>query len=104
MKKPIDMKKLGLAVLNVKRLLDEADKKVGSYSADPEGFHSLQRVEMERVKADLVEGHGAHVNDSWDGARVRLAGITSTSTSGVHGALTNWLRAAVARIEAKIGR
>src|SRR3546814_18096049 len=53
----------------------------------------------ERTAVGQLEDYGARVRDDWRGARINLCGISSTSTNGISGAMTNWLRAA----EAKIG-
>ena len=56
-------------------------------------------AELDRIFADLATGHGAKTGHDWQGGRIALAGIRSTSTGGVHGALTNWMWAARLRIQ-----
>ena len=42
------------------------------------------------IKLAIAEQGGA-VRDDWNGARVRLHGISATSTTGVAGACRNWI-------------
>ena len=42
---------------------------------------------------------GAHVKDDWREVALKLGGRRSTSTSGVGGAMSNWLTAARKRLE-----
>ena len=78
----------------VESALDNAERAAGTYAEDPSGFHQRHRTQMEALAKRLTAQFGARCNDRWDGARVRLHGITSTSTTGIAGALRNWLRAA----------
>ncbi len=41
-----------------------------------------------------LKEHGAAVRVGWQETSVRLSGIRSASTGGIHGAMLNWLRAA----------
>lgn len=52
----------------------------------------------QRLADHLREKHGAKITDKWDAAHMRLAGITSSSTSGLHGAMHNWMTAAKKRM------
>jgi hypothetical protein len=40
----------------------------------------------------------ARIVERWDGARISLCGLSSTSTSGVGRAIRNWIDAAEARL------
>lgn len=82
----------------VAALLEDAQRAAGTYSDDPQGYHARLRFEMERIGHHLKSEFGASINDRWDGASVRLAGIRSSSTMGLSGALHNWLRAADQRL------
>lgn len=88
----------------VAELLEDAERAAGTYADDPSGWHARHRFEMERVKIMLKDGFGASFSDQWDGARVRIAGVRSSSTSGVAGALRNWLIASRKRIEQEASR
>lgn len=74
-----------------------AEAAAGSCADDPLGFHARRREEMERLAARLEEKVAARITDRWDGARVRICGIASTSTTGISGALHNWIAAATKR-------
>jgi len=82
----------------VAALLEDAERAAGTYSDDPQGYHARHRFEMERIGRQLKADFGMAINDRWDGASVRLAGIRSSSTTGLSGALRNWLRAADQRL------
>lgn len=58
------------------------------------------RAAMERCAEDLTASVGARINDRWDGCRVRIAGVSSTCTAGMAGALRNWTVAARRKLEA----
>jgi len=91
-------------VITVAGMLADAEKAAGNYADDPQHWHARHRHEMDKLRVLLRSKHGAHVNDRWDGATVRLAGIRSSSASGLAGALRNWLRAAEKRLEKEAGR
>lgn len=79
--------------------LVEAERQAGTYSDDPGGWHARHRLSMQLLACELARECGASINDRWDGARVRIGGIAVSSTSGVAGALRNWLAAARKRLE-----
>lgn len=56
--------------------------------------------EADAALASALVAAGATVRENWQGASVKLAGVRSTSTGGLRGATTNWLRAAQQRLEA----
>lgn len=80
-------------------MLEDAEKAAGTYAGDPQGWHARHRHEMDKLRVLLQSRLGARINDRWDGASVSLAGIRSSSTSGLAGALRNWIRAAEKRLE-----
>ena len=85
---------LAEAIRIVTRELDAAEAEAGSYAADPANYHARHRAAIERCAARLAATVGARTTNRWDGARVRILGITSSSTIGTGGALRNWLAAA----------
>jgi len=56
--------------------------------------HRRATAEMKVVASAALEALGAKIRDRFDGVTVRHAGVSSSSTSGLPGALQNWLRAA----------
>lgn len=70
------------------------EQKVGKYADDPATYYQRNRDAMRQLAHYLAGAVNARTTDRWDGARVRIAGITATSTSGVGQALRNWLTAA----------
>lgn len=61
------------------------------YSRD---FFAKQREAMSSLAAHLEQTVGANISVRYDGARCRIAGIASSSTTGIQGAVQNWLVAA----------
>ncbi len=92
------MAKLSEIMEMVSALLEDAERAAGTYADDPDGYHARHRFEVDRVARRLEEEVGARFRDRWDGAAVRISGIRSTSTTGVAGALRNWLKAARRKI------
>lgn len=80
-------------IAEIEAALEDAERASGTYADDPQGWHARHRVEMANLVIRL-EPLGLRCNDRWDGARVRCAGVTASSTTGIAGALRNWLRAA----------
>ena len=87
------------AIDAVERGLSDADRTCGTYSDDPSGWHAKHRHAMDCLAIELKADAQARINDRWDGARVRIAGIAASSTSGLARALRNWLKAARKRID-----
>lgn len=81
-------------IRTVEAELRAAEAACGTYASDPHGFHAKHRSAMHSLAVKLAADLNAGVTEKWDGARVRIAGITATSTSGLDGALHNWLTAA----------
>ncbi|TPW33226.1 hypothetical protein FJU08_01280 [Martelella alba] len=59
------------------------------------------RAAAQQAFAALEAEAGAQTADNWNGAMIRLCGIRSTSTSGVAGALNNWIKAAKLKLAAE---
>lgn len=87
---------------SVAALLEDAERAAGTYADDPAGFHARHRFEVDRVGQRLRSEFNAAIGDRWDHATVRIAGIRSSSTRGLAGALHNWLRAVDQHL-AKVG-
>jgi len=90
------MRRLQPLIDHVRDALERADAEVGPYSAakDISDWHRRRRDVMENLALALHDSVGATINNRSDGCGVKIAGIRSTSTSGIAGALHNWLRAA----------
>ncbi|KAB2855960.1 MAG: hypothetical protein F9K43_27590 [Bauldia sp.] len=91
-------------ITTVSSMLKDAEKAAGTYAGDPQGWHARHRHEMDKLRVLLQSRLGARIDDRWDGASVSLAGIRSSSTSGLAGALRNWIRAAEKRLEKDAAR
>jgi hypothetical protein len=90
--------RLRAGVATVEAELASFDALVGPYTADT-GWHDRHRQALKALSARLVADHKASIRDRFDGARVAFCGVASSSTSGVVGALNNWLTAARAKLE-----
>lgn len=89
------------ALLVVELALGEASASIGAiedggYSA----WSDRRRAAMDKLTADLAVSCGARIASQYDAARVKICGIASTSTTGVEGALKNWMTAARKRLSA----
>lgn len=85
---------LAEAIPEVERAL--ADLKAERCDLDDwEGYRARRYRLLLEIVPRLARRAGAVISPKWDdGASIRCAGIRSTSTSGVEGALGNWLVAA----------
>lgn len=88
------MSDLSATIRTVETALAEVERGLGNYADDPNGYHRRMAAAMKQLARNLGQQVGATVTDRFDGARVRIAGIASTSTSGLNGAFHNWLTAA----------
>lgn len=88
------MSELSDTIAFVEEGLEDAERSAGTYADDPTGYHARHHAAMKALSVNLARQTGATINDRWDGARVRILGITSSSTTGIAGALRNWLAAA----------
>ncbi len=62
------------------------------------------RADRQKAKAAMIATieqslPKAKINDKWNGATVSIAGIRASSTSGIVGALHNWIAAARRRLD-----
>ena len=56
-----------------------------------------RREEVETQVAKALEQQGARIKREWNGAQIRMCGLTARSTSGLLGALQNWRSQATGR-------
>lgn len=75
----------------VRRAVDHAEARLAPHSGS--GLYDIRRAIMKQVAKSLTDTLGARIKDDWNGARVRIQGVQATSTSGLIGALRNWLAA-----------
>lgn len=73
----------------------------GAVKAELDGLPKLsyeKRDQYDRAEKAMLkrleDGHGAKVDRRYDGTRVRMAGVTAHSTTGLVGALRNWIAGA----------
>lgn len=85
----LSMAEMAALTAEVERLIKAAHKAAGPIDAND--FWARRIGVRQELKADLVTRLKARVNTRHDGFKVTLAGITSSSTSSLEGALTNWL-------------
>ena len=93
--KKVDVTLLTHAIGAVRAISEELKKTLDTvpYASFEEFKAALRAAERQ------LEDYGARIRDDWRGARINLCGIQSSGTGGIHAAMSNWLRAA----EAKIG-
>lgn len=72
----------------------DAKTRVGPHSWEDKTWHDRVRAADHAIADQLKTKFGARIRNDWNGARVSMAGVSSTSTAGLGGALTNWLSAA----------
>lgn len=94
-----EKKAAGAALADAIRIVEEelgkAEAEAGRFDdSDWSAWRRKHRAAMDRLTQRLATLVGAKVDDTWDGARVRISGVMSSSTTGLEGALQNWLRAA----------
>lgn len=88
----------------VSAALEAARFAAGNYADDPRAYHERHRAAMGILSADLTKRVGARISQRGDAVHFRLAGIAASSTSGVAGALSNWLQAAQKRVGGEDGQ
>lgn len=93
---PVELKD---AIEKVARAIVDANAEIGPRDDADRDWWNRRRVILARHAEALAEQLGGRINDRWDGCRVRLCGIAATSTTGIEGALRNWIAAAHRRIE-----
>lgn len=75
--------------------LKDATRAAGTYSDDPQNWHARHRLEMGELAVRLAETYNMRVVMSGSqGTRLRLHGIATSSTSGLHQALRHWINRA----------
>lgn len=68
--------------------------KISAHSgADLMDQHRAHRAAAEELGRYLSETYGARISMRADSNRITMHRISSTSTSGLHGAFTNWIAA-----------
>lgn len=95
---------LRAALTEVRRALKAAEAKIGplpasTFGSERSAYWERRREVMRQLAADLSADLGARIADDWRGARVRLAGVTATSTAGLAGALRNWCAGAARKLD-----
>lgn len=93
--------RLAELIAHVERELGAMPPKSASYdeasrAADKAATDGL----VERIRALVGPKDAINDRPSWENTRVRIAGIQSTCTYGVEGALRNWCAAARKRLPA----
>lgn len=85
----------------VEKALADAEAEIGPAPgfAD-QAYFARRKAVMDRYATRLRKHLGASINDRWDGCRVRIAGVSSTCTAGMTGALQNWTAAARRKLQA----
>ncbi len=89
---------LAEAITLVETGLEDAARAAGTFGDDPGEWHRRHNAEMSALSGRLEASIGARIIDGWSGAVVKIAGISSSSTTGVAGAMRNWLKAARKRV------
>ena len=82
---------LPLLAREVSRELRSARQIAKANASGVEDYGRRYQAEMVGLARFLTAKHGARITHERTGTRVRLAGLTAHSTSGLAGALTNWL-------------
>ena len=72
--------------------LDMAGKEFSALDDWEAHRNATKRAEADAVAVLTVSG--AKIRRDWNGAVITLSGLRSSSTSGLHGALQNWVRKA----------
>lgn len=60
--------------------------------------HRNHRAAAQELGRYLTETYGARVTERHDTNRIRIHGIASSSTAGLHGAFSNWIAAAEKKV------
>ena len=87
------------ALAEVERELEHEAADAGSYADDPANWHRVNRERMAALAERLKTNVAARINNRWDGCKIRIAGVSSSSTGGFPGALANWRIAAKKRCQ-----
>lgn len=60
--------------------------------------HRIHREAARNLGQYLTTTYGARVSERHDTNRIRMHGIASSGTSGLHGAFSNWIAAAEKKV------
>lgn len=72
--------------------LNKARQEIGPFGTPD--YWDIRRTIFAALTADLEARVSARIDSQYDGCRVRIGGLASSSTSGIEGALSNWIAAA----------
>jgi len=78
----------------LEQVLADVRGRVGPHDWNDPTWHARNRAEYQALADRLTAECGARIREDFNGVRVSMAGVTSTSTSGLPGALSNWTAAA----------
>lgn len=78
--------------------LEEASAYAGAYEEAPATNFARRRKAADHLAAVLTRAHGARISQKHDASRIRMAGLASSCTAGLEGAVQNWIRAAEKRL------
>ncbi|WP_127523635.1 hypothetical protein [Mesorhizobium sp. Z1-4] len=101
-----DVDKLRRLANLVQELIEKADEKVGPSPYSHGGnkaeswsdWHNRRSTEYAAIGKRLEEQEGARIARTVHFVRVQMGGFKASSTSSLHGALTNWIAGAQRRI------
>lgn len=79
--------------------MDLIDEKLSSVTTDYAGHYAAYRDSLRTLEQELVDKAGARFGLSNGALTMRLAGVSTTCTSGLPGLLRNWLNSARRKIE-----
>ena len=85
---------LAQAISIVEREIASEARETSDYQGDAYGWCRHHMGRMALLADRLVPLAGASIKSNSDAVRIRIAGVTATSTQGFTGALNNWLTAA----------
>jgi hypothetical protein len=90
------------ALGKVDEAVKTAEAKLGASPAYADSaYFQRRKAVFAECEAHLALSIGARINDRWNGCSVRIAGVSSTCTAGLPGALQNWMTAARRKLEAE---
>ncbi|GAA0394654.1 hypothetical protein GCM10009093_21530 [Brevundimonas terrae] len=94
---------LKLSIPEMKALTAEVERmllaaRIAAGPINAPGYQARRHGVQQALTDDLVTRLNACVSSKFDGHKVTLAGITSSSSGSIEGALTNWLLNARARM------
>lgn len=87
------------AIADLRQRLADLPKIDARNGRDIMDQHRAHRAAAEELGAHLAATHGARISLGHDSNRITMHGISSTSTGGLKGAMTNWINAAEKRLQ-----